>query len=109
MDARILRSAAGLGFLALLVCSLVLSAMAWTTTPVAASGGTLDQHVVAQSQASMTAEELVEAPHDREARHGAEMEEMTASEHTAALVNYGDAGYLLGFATCWVMLNGGAR
>jgi hypothetical protein len=40
-----------------------------------------------------------------------EMEHMTDSEHTAALVCYGDAGYLLGFATCWLMLQekGGPR
>jgi hypothetical protein len=43
----------------------------------------------------------------RQARGGHEMEQMTESHHTAALVQYGDAGYLLGFATCWLMLKGG--
>ena len=45
----------------------------------------------------------------REARGGAEMEDMTESEHTAALVQYGDAGFILGFATCWLMFQGRAR
>ena len=35
--------------------------------------------------------------------NSAEMENMTPDEHTAALVQYGDAGYLLGFATCWIL------
>lgn len=38
-----------------------------------------------------------------------QMEDMTPTQHTAALVQYGDAGYLLGFATCWLLLTSGQK
>ena len=47
----------------------------------------------------------------REGHDGPEMEDMTDDQHTAAIVSYGEAGYLLGFATCWLLLHekGGTR